>query len=219
MRSTTPAILSAAIDVAQIVGHRRAKRDQFDHAALGLRLKLVELLVGLDQLARRRFVALDEAAHRFLDRRFGEQPMSLIRPRSSARSWSKAFSVCPCGCCICSLRSAVAAGDVVLRPLDWGLVKICEVSPTSISSPRWKKAVRCDTRAACCMLWVTMTIVNALAKLVDQLLDLGGRDRVERRGRLVEEDDFGPHGERAGDAQPLLLPARQRQARWRRACP
>ena len=29
------------------------------------------------------------------------------------------------------------------------------------------------------------------------------------RGRLVEQDDLGPHGDGAGDAQPLLLPARQ----------
>ena len=44
------------------------------------------------------------------------------------------------------LRDAVAA------------LKISLVFPYSTNSPRWKKAVRCDTRAACCMLWVTMAI-------------------------------------------------------------
>ena len=44
------------------------------------------------------------------------------------------------------LRDAVAA------------LKISLVFPYSTSSPRWKKAVRCDTRAACCMLCVTMAI-------------------------------------------------------------
>src|SRR5690606_17629194 len=40
-----------------------------------------------------------------------------------------------------------------------GAVKSRSVSPNSISSPRSKKAVRSLTRAACCMLWVTITIV------------------------------------------------------------
>ena len=33
-----------------------------------------------------------------------------------------------------------------------------DVAPNSIRLPRWKKAVRWLTRAACCMLCVTMTI-------------------------------------------------------------
>src|ERR1019366_526797 len=42
-------------------------------------------------------------------------------------------------------------------------------------------------------------------KLVDQLLDLGGSDRVERRARLVQQDHFRPDRHGAGDAQALLL--------------
>src|SRR4029453_2419819 len=42
-------------------------------------------------------------------------------------------------------------------------------------------------------------------QLVDQLLDLGGRDRIERRAWLVEQDHLGSHRHRAGDAQALLL--------------
>ena len=48
-------------------------------------------------------------------------------------------------------------------------------------------------------------------QFVDQLLDLRGRDRVERRARLVEQDHLGPHRHGARDAQALLLPARQAQ--------
>ena len=36
-----------------------------------------------------------------------------------------------------------------------------DVSPNSTSSPRYMKAVNCEMRAACSMLWVTMTIVNS----------------------------------------------------------
>ena len=56
-------------------------------------------------------------------------------------------------------------------------------------------------------------------QLVDQLLDLGGRDRVEGRGRLVEQDHLRLDGDGAGDAQALLLPAREAEAVWRAACP
>ncbi len=47
-----------------------------------------------------------------------------------------------------------------------------------------------------------------ILQLVDQLLDLGGRDRIQRRARLVEQDHFRPHRDGARDAQALLLTAR-----------
>jgi len=55
--------------------------------------------------------------------------------------------------------------DVFLVCFSLGLEKIFGVSSTSIRCPalptpaRLKKPVRSLTRAACCMLWVTMTIV------------------------------------------------------------
>ena len=48
-------------------------------------------------------------------------------------------------------------------------------------------------------------------QLADEIFDLARRDRVERRGRLVHQDDFGIDGETARDAEPLLLPARERE--------
>jgi len=44
-------------------------------------------------------------------------------------------------------------------------------------------------------------------ELADQLLDLGSRDRVQRRGRLVQEQHFRFHRYGARDAKPLLLTA------------
>src|SRR5262249_56146644 len=41
---------------------------------------------------------------------------------------------------------------------------------------------------------------------------LGGRDRIERRARLVEEDELGLGGDGAGDAEPLLLAAGEAEA-------
>src|SRR5687767_2385922 len=42
------------------------------------------------------------------------------------------------------------------------------------------------------------------AELVDQLLDLARRDRVERRARLVHQEHLGVGGDGAGDAEALL---------------
>src|SRR6266568_716393 len=46
-----------------------------------------------------------------------------------------------------------------------------------------------------------------LLQLLDQLLDLQGRDRVEGRGRLVHQDHLRLDRDGPGDAEPLLLAA------------
>ena len=46
-----------------------------------------------------------------------------------------------------------------------------------------------------------------LLQLKDQFLDLAGGDGIERRARLVHQDDRGIHRGGAGDAQALLLAA------------
>src|SRR6187401_349268 len=53
----------------------------------------------------------------------------------------------------------------------------------------------------------------ALAQFLHEIFDSRGRDRIERRARLVHEDHFGVHGDRARDAQALLLATRQRRSR------
>jgi hypothetical protein len=44
-------------------------------------------------------------------------------------------------------------------------------------------------------------------QFLDQLLDFQRRNRVERAGRLIEQDDLGFYRDGAGNAQALLLPA------------
>ncbi len=46
-------------------------------------------------------------------------------------------------------------------------------------------------------------------QFVDQFLDLQRADRIERAGRLIEQDHLRPHRDGARDAQPLLLAAGQ----------
>src|SRR5438874_927304 len=50
-------------------------------------------------------------------------------------------------------------------------------------------------------------------ELEDQLLDTGGRDRIERGARLVHQEDFRLDRQRASDAEALLLAARQSRPR------
>src|SRR5712672_2496069 len=51
-----------------------------------------------------------------------------------------------------------------------------------------------------------------LREFLDQFLDLGGRDRIERRAWLVKQNHLGAYRHRAGDAKPLLLAAGQAEA-------
>ncbi len=127
------------------------------------------------------------------------------------------------------VASAEPAGDVVLGPLVGGvredLWRSRRTRPASRSAgrPRFtsvvKNAVRSLTRAACCMLWVTITIVYSfLSSCIRSSIAAGG-DRVERRAGLVHQEHLGLDGDRAGDAQPLLLAARQAERRRPRAGP
>ena len=51
---------------------------------------------------------------------------------------------------------------------------------------------------------------EVLLEFLDQLLDAAGGDRVQRRGRFVQQQHFRLQRHRAGDAQALLLAAGQR---------
>ena len=97
--------------------------------------------------------------------------------------------------------------------LSLGLVKILCVESNSTILPIRKKPVFSATRAACCMLWVTITIVYCDFSSKDQVFDLRRRDRIERRRRLIHQQHFGIDRQRARNAQPLLLAAGEAGAR------
>src|SRR6202790_4693375 len=142
--------------------------------------------------------------------RSARPPISATSRASSCRSLSNAFAVCSK---TMVLSSAEPAGDVVLgasiaRRCEYlvGLVELDQVTKIHegglVGGPRGLLHVmRNDGDGV------------VLRQFLDQFLDLGGRDRIERRARLVEQDHFGPHRHGAGDAKPLLLTAGQAQAR------
>ena len=77
-----------------------------------------------------------------------------------------------------------------------GLLKIFSVVSNSMSSPARsspinKNAQSSEIRAACCMLWVTMTTVTRSFKRLHQFFDVQRRDGVERGGGLVHQQHFG----------------------------
>src|SRR5207248_7566395 len=101
----------------------------------------------------------------------------------------------------CSLRSAVAAGDIVPGPL---LVRVGE---DLAGLPELDQLAQVEEGRTLRDARRLLHIVSddhdreALAQLVNQFFDLGRRDRVERGGGLVEQQNFGPHRDGARDTQ------------------
>src|SRR6476469_3837983 len=209
MRSTTPEILSAATTSRRspAIGARKAiswtarRSVSISSVSSFLSSWTIWAAPSRSRWMRQRIASSIACSAR--------PPIWLMRARSRSMSSSKALSVCPLACCITGLRSAVTAGNIVLGallarigedfrglPIFDELAEVEECSP--LRYPRGLlQVVRHDRDRI------------AAAKLVDQLLDFGRRDRVERRAGFVHQDDFGIDGDRAGDAQPLLLAAGQ----------
>src|SRR5689334_22333401 len=105
--------------------------------------------------------------------------------------------------------SAEAPGDVILglpigrvRKDRFGLVELDQLAEIQegrvVRRARGLLHVVGDDRDAIIIL-----------QLGNQLLDALRRDWIERRGWLVEQQNLRANGNRAGDAQPLLLTARK----------
>src|SRR5215472_17080193 len=108
--------------------------------------------------------------------------------------------------------SAEAAGDVVLGALiDRRREHLAgRVELHQFSQIHERRVVR-DARS---LLHVVGHDGNRVVVLefVDKLFDFRRRDGVERRARLIEQDDLRPDRDRSRDTQPLLLSAREAQA-------
>ncbi len=72
-------------------------------------------------------------------------------------------------------------------------------------------AMRSASRIASSKSWVmkTMVLLQHRLQAHELVLHLAPDQRIERRERLVEEPQFRLHRQRAGDADPLLLAARE----------
>src|SRR6218665_2877584 len=136
-------------------------------------------------------------------------PISITRAETLLSSLSNCDERCLSGIC-CSL--AETAGDVVFGFLALGLEEdllggaefdhLAEVHVGGVvaAAGRLLHVVRHDGNRV------------VVLELVDQLLDLGRGQRIERRSRLIEQQHRGLDGHTAGNAQALLLAAGQLQA-------
>src|SRR6202790_2131668 len=138
--------------------------------------------------------------------RSARPPISATSRVNSCRSLSNALAVCSEAMFI---SSAEPAGDVVLGTSIArrgenlaGLVEFDQLPEIHegglVRNPRGLLHVVGDDGDSV-----------VLRQFLDQFLDLGGGDRIERRAWLVEQDHLGPHRDGAGDAKPLLLAAGQ----------
>src|SRR6202140_1218005 len=142
--------------------------------------------------------------------RSARPPISATRRVNSCRSLSNALAVCSEAMI---LSSTEPAGDVILRASiarrRENLVGVVEFDQFAEIH---EGGLVGDARG---LLHVVGDDRNrvVLRQFLDQFLDLGGRDRIERRTGLVEQDHLGPHRHGAGDAEPLLLAAGQAETR------
>src|SRR4051794_16576585 len=139
-------------------------------------------------------------------------PISATMRARSCRSVSNALMVCS-DISLFSFGSrtvsAEAARNVILRaPIARGREHAaCRIHLNELAQIHEGGEVG----YSCCLLHVVGDDDDrvVVGEFVDQLFDLGGGYRVEGRAGLVEQDHLGPNRHRAGDAEPLLLPARQ----------
>ena len=136
---------------AEVAGHRLLERQEVGAHLLDLHLHRVDDPVALDHAAGPLGVPLEQRLDRKAERRLrlarhGEQAdldvAELVVKMAMRVEGHPNLPVM-----YASVRSLA------------GRVKMRSVSPNSTSSPRSKKPVRSETRAACCMLWVTITMV------------------------------------------------------------
>ena len=107
--------------------------------------------------------------------------------------------------CRGSPASAASGRSRVLIWVTSWTVSRSETLPISLSSPRWRIAIRSQMSCMSASRWPGQHDRLALfAELADQVLDLGRADRVEARGRLVEQDQLGVVDQRLGQADPAL---------------
>src|ERR1700733_7767154 len=141
--------------------------------------------------------------------RSARPPISATRRVNSCRSLSNALAVCSEAMIFSSTEPA---GDVILRAsIARRREDLVGVVASDQHTEIHEGGLVGDARG---LLHVVGDDRNrvVLRQFLDQLLDLGGRNRIERRTGLVEQDDLGPHRDGAGDAEPLLLAAGQAEA-------
>src|SRR5882724_1185969 len=138
-------------------------------------------------------------------------PISATIRARSCRSRSKAFAVW--GSTIISTlhASAEAAGDVVLgAPIARRGKHLAGRAEFDQLAEIHEGREIGDARGLLHVVGHDHDRVVGL-QLVDQFLDLGGRDRIKRRAWFVEQDHLGLDRDGTRDAQPLLLTAGQAQ--------
>src|SRR4051794_21047300 len=136
--------------------------------------------------------------------RSARPPISATSRVNSCRSLSNAFAVCSEAM---FFSSAEPAGDVVLGT---SVARRGEKLAGLVEFDQLPKVHEGGlVRDARRLLHVVGDDGDGvvLRQFLDQFLDLGGGNRIERRAWLVEQDHLGPHRDGAGDAKPLLLAA------------
>src|SRR5919198_1199550 len=136
-----------------------------------------------------------------------------LSPPSSCSKWERTALILP-GFCTMGGRLAESPGDVILstrvfRAVE-DLVRGSELDQLA-GPPLVHQHEGGEVRYAGGLLHVVGHDHDRVAALeaLHELLDAQGGDRIEGGAGLVHEQDLRLHGDRAGQAEPLLLAARK----------
>ena len=136
-------------------------------------------------------------------------PVSLSTPSAKpAVKLHAAMHSKSCGECLGNLMPEDLRDELYEVRASRGESKIEAGAPISRMRPPAKKATRDDTSRMKPISWMTISMVMPSAReQADGVEDLGYELGIERRGDLVEQQDFRLERQRPRDGDALLLPA------------
>src|SRR6266550_5028299 len=149
---------------AEVRGHELLKRQQLHHAVVDLNLQLVDGVLFIEHGVSELLIRIEHGVHGLVHGAFSEaahpeQPLLQLVEVALKMTFHTLYPLLRC--------KEAARRPHPKRPVMYasvrgseGVVNICPVGENSIRSPFSMNAVESLTRAACCMLCVTITSVQ-----------------------------------------------------------
>src|SRR6202030_3601186 len=153
---------------AEIGGHKLLQREQLHHAVVNFNLQLVDGVFFAEDGSRQLFVRIEHRMNRLMHGSLGQaaHPKHALFQLFQI-AFEMAFHIFTSSPWPSLHSSRCCDNPHPKRPVIYasvrgseGVVNMCPVGENSIRSPFSMKAVESLTRAACCMLWVTITKVH-----------------------------------------------------------
>src|SRR6266404_796020 len=149
---------------AEVRGHKLLQRQQLHHTVIDLNLQLVDGVLFIEHGASELLVRVEHGVDRLVHGAFSqashpEQPLLQFVEVALKMTFHTLHPLLDCNVAVQRAHPKRPVMYASVRGSE-GVVNICPVGENSISSPFNMNAVESLTRAACCILWVTITRVQ-----------------------------------------------------------